>query len=123
RRSARPRPAGTRGGRYGKAETGRGSSHGDSLHLNSEALLDPSDPADEELARLEFSLERWSLLRRQRDQQAAGGLGIEAERDDRLRRAVERHVGGGEGAGSRGAARADIFSREGERALARPQAV
>src|SRR5204862_2756999 len=73
---------------------------------DSGALLDSTDPTQEQLLRLELRLEGRALVGRQRDQQATGGLRVEAERDDRLRGAVEDDVGGGEVAVARVAARA-----------------
>src|SRR2546422_11077932 len=90
-------------------------------HKDSGALLDPSDPADKESPRLKLGLERGSLLGRQRDEQAARRLRIKTERDDRLWRAVERHVLRGEVAVSRVAARAHILARKIERAVDRRQ--
>src|SRR5919204_439243 len=90
---------------------------------NPGAFLHASDSADEELASGELGFERGSALGGDRDEQAARGLRVVAERLERVREAGRVHVGGREVAVARVAAGPNRLPCKIERTVDRREAL
>src|SRR5215204_100439 len=76
------------------------------------AFLDHADPAQEEAALRKLGFDDRSLLGRQRDEKATGGLRVVAEHDEAVGHPFQGQVPPGEVAVPRIAARANPLARE-----------